>query len=52
MTPFLKPAGGNCHDTEIHVELHTVTKKLLGAFEGTAVEILKNYIQFFDKLLS
>ena len=35
--PFLESAGGNCQDAVMLVEEVTVTVKLVGAFEGTAI---------------
>ena len=40
MIPFLESSGGNCHDASILVEDFAVREKLVGAFEGTAIEFL------------
>ena len=37
MIPFLESAGGNCQDAVILVEELAVTKKVVGAFEGTKI---------------
>ena len=42
MIPCLKSFGGNCQDTVMLVELLAAAVKLLGAFEGTAIETFQN----------
>ncbi len=42
MIPFLESAGGNCQDALILVEEIAVTLKLSGAFEGTAIEQVRD----------
>ena len=57
MIPFLESADGNCQDAVILVEDVLDTVKLLGAFEGTAIEQIKiahiqnckYYETFFNK---
>ena len=39
--PCLDSAGGNCQNAVIVVEVFAVTVKLIGALEGTAIEIFK-----------
>jgi len=38
MIPFLESSGGNCQDPSTLVEVFAVREKLVGAFEGTAIE--------------
>ena len=38
--PFLKSSGGNCQDAAILVEVFGRRARLIGAFEGAAVEQL------------
>ena len=45
MFPFLESAGGNCQDAVILVEELALTVKLVGAFEGAAIGIVKRFVR-------
>ena len=49
MIPFLESAGGNCQDAIILVEDFARRERLVGAFEGAAVEqlLMKSNISKF-----